>query len=118
MEAINIWPTDGQAVIPAIRQAINAGIPVVVTNSKITDAGMDFIAAFRPRQCRAGLLLERLRRIYLKRTAFAQAQVNTIRLKLLKIGAVITRAIRLMLSSQYPKQGLFLKLASLVQYPG
>jgi len=63
----------------------------------------------------AYLLLERLRRIYLKRTAFAQAQVNTIRLKLLKIGAVITRntrTIRLMLSSQYPEQDLFLKLAS------
>ena len=62
----------------------------------------------------AYLLLERLRRIYLKRTAFAQAQVNTIRLKLLKIGAVITRntrTIRLMLSSQYPEQDLFLKLA-------
>ncbi len=42
-------------------------------------------------------------------------QVNTIRLKLLKIGAVITRntrTIRLMLSSQYPEQDLFLKLAS------
>jgi ribose transport system substrate-binding protein len=46
MDAIIIWPTDGQAVIPAIRQANNAGIPVVVTNSKIADAGMDFIAAF------------------------------------------------------------------------
>jgi hypothetical protein len=67
------------------------------------------------------LLLERLRRIYLKRTAFAQAQVNTICLKLLKIGAVITRntrTIRLMLSSQHPEQDLFLKLASPVQYPG
>jgi len=63
----------------------------------------------------AYLLLERLRRIYLKRTAFAQAQVNTIRLKLLKIGAVITRntrTIRLMLNSQYPEQDLFLMLAS------
>ncbi|SEN73586.1 IS1380 family transposase [Vreelandella aquamarina] len=63
----------------------------------------------------AYLLLERLRRIYLKRTDFAQAQVNTLRLKLLKIGAVITRntrTIRLMLSSQYPEQDLFLKLAS------
>ncbi|MCE8005104.1 sugar ABC transporter substrate-binding protein [Billgrantia ethanolica] len=46
MDAIIIWPTDGQAVIPAIRQANNAGIPVVVTNSRIADAGMDFIAAF------------------------------------------------------------------------
>lgn len=46
MDAIIIWPTDGQAVIPAIRQANNAGIPVVVTNSRIADAGMEFIAAF------------------------------------------------------------------------
>ncbi|QTF93326.1 sugar ABC transporter substrate-binding protein [Halomonas sp. BM-2019] len=46
VDAIIIWPTDGQAVIPAIRQAHNAGIPVIVTNSKIADAGMDFIAAF------------------------------------------------------------------------
>ena len=63
----------------------------------------------------AYLLLERLRRIYLKRTAFAQAQVNTIRLKLLKIGAVITRntrTIRLMLNSQCSEQDLFLKLVS------
>lgn len=52
---------------------------------------------------------------HFKRTAFAQAQVNTIRLKLLKIGAVMTRntrTIRLMPSSQYPDQDLFLTLAS------
>ncbi|WP_280553500.1 transposase [Halomonas sp. 25-S5] len=63
----------------------------------------------------AYLLLERLRRVYLKRTTFAHAQVSTIRLKLLKIGAVITRntrTVRLMLSSQYPEQDLFLTLAS------
>ncbi|SFH29377.1 sugar ABC transporter substrate-binding protein [Modicisalibacter xianhensis] len=46
VDAIIIWPTNGQAVIPAIRQAHNAGIPVVVTNSKIAEAGLDYIAAF------------------------------------------------------------------------
>jgi ribose transport system substrate-binding protein len=46
VDAIIIWPTDGQAVIPAIRQANRVGIPVVVTNSKIADAGLEFIAAF------------------------------------------------------------------------
>ncbi|MFC2990960.1 MULTISPECIES: sugar ABC transporter substrate-binding protein [Halomonas] len=46
VDAIIIWPTNGQAVIPAIRQAHNAGIPVVVTNSKIAEAGLEFIAAF------------------------------------------------------------------------
>ncbi|NYS77330.1 sugar ABC transporter substrate-binding protein [Halomonas glaciei] len=46
VDAIIIWPTNGQAVIPAIRQAHQAGIPVVVTNSKIAEAGLEFIAAF------------------------------------------------------------------------
>jgi ribose transport system substrate-binding protein len=46
VDAIIIWPTNGQAVIPAIRQAHNAGIPVVVTNSKIAEAGLEYIAAF------------------------------------------------------------------------
>lgn len=46
VDAIIIWPTNGQAVIPAIRQAYNAGIPVIVTNSKIAEPGLEFIAAF------------------------------------------------------------------------
>ncbi|MBS9403850.1 sugar ABC transporter substrate-binding protein [Halomonas sp. TRM85114] len=46
VDAIIIWPTNGQAVIPAIRQAHRAGIPVIVTNSKIAEAGLEFIAAF------------------------------------------------------------------------
>ncbi|SEL95881.1 sugar ABC transporter substrate-binding protein [Halomonas daqiaonensis] len=46
VDAIIIWPTNGQAVIPVIRQAHNAGIPVVVTNSKIAEAGLEYIAAF------------------------------------------------------------------------
>lgn len=46
VDVIIIWPTNGQAVVPALRQAKQAGIPVVVTNSKVADAGMDFISAF------------------------------------------------------------------------
>lgn len=46
MDAIIIWPTNGQAVIPAIRQAHGADIPVIVTNSKIAEAGLEFISAF------------------------------------------------------------------------
>lgn len=46
VDAIIIWPTNGQAVVPGIRQAKRAGIPVVVTNSKIAEAGNEFIAAF------------------------------------------------------------------------
>jgi len=46
VDVIIIWPTNGRAVIPAVRQAHKAGVPVVVTNSKIGDAGMEFIASF------------------------------------------------------------------------
>src|SRR6056297_2491000 len=46
VDAIIIWPTNGEAVIPAVRKAHNAGIPVIVTNSNIAEAGFDFIASF------------------------------------------------------------------------
>jgi ribose transport system substrate-binding protein len=46
VDAIIIWPTNGQAVVPAVRQAHNAGIPVIVTNSNIAEEGFDFIASF------------------------------------------------------------------------
>lgn len=46
VDVIIIWPTNGQAVVPAVRQAQQAGIPVVVTNSNIAEAGFDFIASF------------------------------------------------------------------------
>ena len=46
VDAIIIWPTNGEAVIPAVRQASQAGIPVIVTNSNIAEPGFDFIASF------------------------------------------------------------------------
>jgi hypothetical protein len=55
-------------------------------------------------------LMEAIRRLGLQGTEMAKAQVGTIRLKLLKIGAVIvrnTRRIRFFLSSAYPYQELF-----------
>ncbi len=58
----------------------------------------------------AYVLLEALRRLGLCGTQLARAQVGTIRLRLLKIGAVITRntrRIRLWLSSSFPLQQLF-----------
>ena len=58
----------------------------------------------------AYVLMEGIRRLGLKGTELARAQVGTIRLKLLKIGAVIlrnTRRIRFLLSSAYPYQDLF-----------
>jgi ribose transport system substrate-binding protein len=46
VDAIIIWPTNGEAVIPAVRKAKKAGIPVIVTNSNIAEQGFDFIASF------------------------------------------------------------------------
>jgi hypothetical protein len=62
----------------------------------------------------AYILMESMRRIALKNTELATAQCSTIRLKLYKIGAIIfrnTRRIRFLLSSNYPKQALFLETA-------
>lgn len=62
----------------------------------------------------AYVLLETIRREFLQKTELAQAQVGTIRLKLLKIGAVVirnTRRIKLLISSHYPYQNLFANLA-------
>ena len=59
-------------------------------------------------------LLEAIRRLALKGTELARAQCGTIRLKLLKVGAVIirnTRRIRFLLSSAYPHQSLFRHVA-------
>ena len=63
----------------------------------------------------AYVLLETIRRLGLKGTELAQAQVATIRLKLLKIGALIvrnTRRVRFLLSSAYPYQPLFWLVAA------
>ncbi|MGA9411653.1 MAG: sugar ABC transporter substrate-binding protein [Roseobacter sp.] len=46
VDAIIIWPTNGEAVIPAVRKAHQADIPVVVTNSNIAEAGFDFVSSF------------------------------------------------------------------------
>ncbi len=58
----------------------------------------------------AYVLLSELRRVGLRSTHMARAQCGTIRLKLLKIGAVVirnTRRVRLLMSSAYPEQPLF-----------
>jgi hypothetical protein len=55
-------------------------------------------------------LMEALRRLGLKGTEWAQAQVDTIRLKLLKIGAIVrvsVRRILLQLSSAYPWKQIY-----------
>ena len=64
------------------------------------------------------ILLESIRRLALTGTDLENAQAGTIRLKLLKIGAVIlrnTRRIRFLLSSHYPYQNLFRSVATRLQ---
>ena len=63
----------------------------------------------------AYVLMETIRRVGLAGTELARAQVGTIRLKLLKLGAVIvrnTRRIRFLLSSAFPEQELFWQVAA------
>lgn len=77
--------------------------------------------ARRPNQFRlllsslAYTLLEAIRRLALAGTEPVNAYVGTLRLKLLKIGAVIvrnTRRVRFLLSSTYPNQQLFAHVAA------
>jgi hypothetical protein len=58
----------------------------------------------------AYMLMEALRRLGLKGTEWAGAQVDTIRLKLLKIGAIVRVSVRrvlLQLTSAYPWKDRF-----------
>lgn len=61
----------------------------------------------------AYVLIERLRSLALIGTELAHAQVGTLRVKLLKLGAVIvrnTRRIRILASSSFPLQNLFVQV--------
>lgn len=63
-------------------------------------------------------LVNRIRTVGLAGTELARAQVGTIRLKLLKVGAVVvrnTRRIRFLLSSTFPYQHLFETVAARLQ---
>jgi hypothetical protein len=63
----------------------------------------------------AYMLLETIRRVGLKGTRLAHAQSGTLRLKLLRIGAVVlrnTRRVRLLLSCAHPYQDLFFLVAA------
>jgi hypothetical protein len=60
-------------------------------------------------------LMERLRSLALKNTQFAKAQCGTIRLKLIKIGAVVrrnTRKVYVNLSSSFPSQSTFINICN------
>lgn len=91
--------------------------------NRIKEAQLDLFAdrlsaaTFRANQLRlwlasaAYVLMHALRRIGLKNTELARACANTIRLKLLKIGAVVTvsvRRVKLAMSQASPNQGEFI----------
>ena len=66
----------------------------------------------------AYILLEAIRRLALQGTELERAYVGTLRLKLLKIGAVIvrnTRRVRFLLASAYPYKRLFFLVAARLQ---
>jgi hypothetical protein len=66
------------------------------------------------------VLIERLRALALQGTALASAQVDTLRIKLLKVAAVITRntrRIRLYLASHWPSAGTFAHAMSQLRSP-
>jgi hypothetical protein len=68
----------------------------------------------------AYILTERLRALALAATEFARLQANTLRAKLLKIGAVIlrnTRRVRVLLSSAFPYQAIFIAAARALDSP-
>lgn len=63
----------------------------------------------------AYVLFTAMKNLALKGTELAKAQCHTIRLKILKIGAVVirnTRKVKLLLSSSYPYQDLFQQIAN------
>jgi hypothetical protein len=65
-------------------------------------------------------LVQELRRVGLQGTAFAKAQVGTIRTRLLKLSGVVTlsvRRVRIALSSVFPLQGVFERALHNLQRP-
>ena len=66
------------------------------------------------------VLIERLRALALQGTALATAQVDTLRMRLLKVAAVITRntrRIRLYLASSWPSASIFAQAMSVLRSP-
>lgn len=68
----------------------------------------------------AYVLIEHLRRVGLKDTPLASAQVSTIRTKLLKIGALVKSSVRrlvLHLSAAFPLADLFRQIVTRLTMP-
>ncbi|MCA1755113.1 MAG: sugar ABC transporter substrate-binding protein [Spirochaeta sp.] len=46
VDAIAVWPVNSRAVVPGVRRAHQAGIPVVIVNSEIDESGYEFTVGF------------------------------------------------------------------------
>jgi len=46
VDVMVVWPVNGKAVVPAVRRVHSAGIPVVITNSKIDASGESYTTTF------------------------------------------------------------------------
>ena len=46
VDAMTVWPVNGKAVVPAIKKAYDAGIPVVIVNSLIDESGYEYAVGF------------------------------------------------------------------------
>ena len=108
--------TDGtQTALPALPITMGGRRPGAP--SALPEAGADTRAVL------AALgygLIGRLRALALKGTAIAHAQVDTLRIKLLKVAAVITRntrRIRLYLDSHWPSADIFTHAVNQLRSP-
>jgi ribose transport system substrate-binding protein len=46
VDVMIVWPTNAKAVVPALRQAHKAGIPVVITNSRVDPSGVRYTVSY------------------------------------------------------------------------
>lgn len=46
VDVMIIWPVNGKAIVPAARQVAQAGIPLIISNSMIDEAGIDAMTTY------------------------------------------------------------------------
>lgn len=46
VDVMIVWPVNAKAIVPAARQVNQAGIPLIISNSMIDDAGVDYMTAY------------------------------------------------------------------------
>lgn len=46
VDVMVVWPTNAKAIVPALRQAHRAGIPVVITNSRVDPSGARYTISY------------------------------------------------------------------------